>query len=143
MKPKHTTVFSFPMKSPDDAVCRQDMTAIDQLKLWMTYQTHWCEHKPSVTISVKEHEWMEVGSWVWDNFDTISGISFLPFSEHTYRQAPFTKIVVRKNTKKHSKQFHRKWIGHYFQTTKAQDYTIGAQELIRSSGDGGCEVVDL
>ena len=81
MKPKHTTVFSFPMKSPDDAVCRQDMTAIDQLKLWMTYQTHWCEHKPSVTISVKEHEWMEVGSWVWDNFDTISGISFLPFSE--------------------------------------------------------------
>ena len=117
MKPKHTTVFSFPMQSPDDAVCRQDMTAIDQLKLWMTYQTHWCEHKPSVTISVKEHEWMEVGSWVWDNFDTISGISFLPFSEHTYRQH-LTKIVVRKNTKKHSKQFHRKWIGHYFQTTR-------------------------
>ena len=89
-KPKHTTVFSFPMKGPEQAVYRQDMTALEQLKLWMTYQEHWCEHKPSVTISVKEEEWPKVGSWVWDNFDSISGISFLPFSEHTYRYMEHT-----------------------------------------------------
>ena len=142
MKPKHTTVFSFPMKSPDDAVCRQDMTAIDQLKLWMTYQTHWCEHKPSVTISVKEHEWMEVGSWVWDNFDTISGISFLPFSEHTYRQAPYqdcSKEEYEEALKTIPQEVDWALLSNY----EAQDYTIGAQELACSSGDGGCEVVDL
>ena len=84
-KPKHTTVFSFPMESPKGAICRQDMSAVEQLELWSTYQKHWCEHKPSITVSVKENEWMGVGNWVWDNFDTISGISFLPFSDHTYR----------------------------------------------------------
>ena len=92
MKPKHTTVFSFPMQSPKNAVFRTDMTAKEQLQLWKQYQEHWCEHKPSVTISVKEHEWMEVGSWVWDHFDSISGISFLPFSDHTYRQAPYQAV---------------------------------------------------
>ena len=88
-KPNHTTVFSFPMKSPDGAVCRQDMTALEQLDLWKTYQEHWCEHKPSVTISVKEDEWVDTASWVYNNFDDISGISFLPFSDHTYKQAPY------------------------------------------------------
>ncbi len=89
MKPDSTTVFSFPMKSPHGAVTRFDMSAIEQLELWLQYQRHWCEHKPSVTISVKEDEWMEVGSWVYDHFDEVSGISFLPFSEHTYKQAPY------------------------------------------------------
>jgi len=88
-KPDHTTVFSFPAKSPKGAICRKDMTAIEQLQLWTIYQQHWCEHKPSITVSVKEHEWFDVGAWVWNNFDSISGISFLPFSEHTYRQAPY------------------------------------------------------
>jgi len=88
-KPDHTTVFSFPMESPKGAVCRKDMTAIEQLDLWTKYQKHWCEHKPSITVSVKEPEWFDVGAWVWNNFDSISGISFLPFSEHTYRQAPY------------------------------------------------------
>ena len=89
MKPDHTMVFSFPIKSPDNATCRTDMTALEQLEMWRTYQNYWCEHKPSVTITVKEDEWMEVGSWVWKYFDQVSGISFLPHSDHSYRQAPY------------------------------------------------------
>jgi ribonucleoside-triphosphate reductase (thioredoxin) len=92
MKPDSTTVFSFPMKSPANAVTRTGMTAIEQLELWLTYQRHYCEHKPSVTISVKENEWMDVGAWVYKHFDEVSGISFLPFSEHTYQQAPYQDI---------------------------------------------------
>ncbi len=95
MKPDSTTVFSFPMKSPHGAVTRFDMSAIEQLELWLLYQRHWCEHKPSVTISVKEDEWMEVGSWVYDHFDEVSGISFLPFSEHTYKQAPYQTALSK------------------------------------------------
>ena len=83
MKPDHTTVFYFPMKAPDNCVTRDDLNALDHLELWKTYQDEWCEHKPSVTISVKEHEWMDVGSWIWNNFNTVSGVSFLPHSEHT------------------------------------------------------------
>ena len=89
MNPSNTSVFSFPMKVDRGAVFRTDMSAVEQLELWLTYQKHWCEHKPSVTISVKESEWMEVGSWVYKNFDWMSGVSFLPFSEHTYQQAPY------------------------------------------------------
>jgi ribonucleoside-diphosphate reductase alpha chain len=85
-----TAVFAFPMKAPEGAVCRTDKTALEQLELWLIYQRHWCEHKPSVTISVKEAEWMEVGAWVYEHFDEVSGISFLPFSDHTYQQAPYT-----------------------------------------------------
>jgi ribonucleoside-diphosphate reductase alpha chain len=95
MKPETTTVFSFPMKSPDGAVTRNDMTALEQLDLWMTYQRHWCEHKPSVTITVRDHEWMEVGAWVYKNFDEVSGISFLPHSDHTYQQAPYQECSQR------------------------------------------------
>jgi ribonucleoside-diphosphate reductase alpha chain len=93
MKPDSTTVFSFPVKGPKDAVFRDDRTAIEQLEHWMMYQRHWCHHKPSITIYVKEHEWMAVGDWVYSNFDEVSGVSFLPFSEHTYRQAPFQVIT--------------------------------------------------
>jgi ribonucleoside-diphosphate reductase alpha chain len=89
MKPGATTVFSFPVKSPTGAVTRNDMTAIEQLETWLTYQRHWCEHKPSVTISVRDHEWMEVGAWVFKHFDEISGVSFLPHSDHSYQQAPY------------------------------------------------------
>ena len=70
-------------------MCRTDMTAIEQLELWLAYQENWCHHKPSVTISVKQSEWLHVGAWVYDNFDSISGISFLPFSDHVYAQAPY------------------------------------------------------
>lgn len=89
MRPDSTAVFSFPVKAPDNARTREDLNALQQLDLWMMYQRHWCEHKPSVTISVKEDEWMDVGAWVWRNFDEISGISFLPWDGGTYRQAPY------------------------------------------------------
>jgi len=91
-KPDSTTVFSFPMKSPENAVMRTDRTAIEQLDMWLLYQTYWCEHKPSITVYVKEDEWMEVGAWVWKNFDKVSGVSFLPFSDHSYQQAPYQEI---------------------------------------------------
>jgi ribonucleoside-diphosphate reductase alpha chain len=89
MRPDHTLVFSFPIKTGEGSVYRNDMTAIEQLELWLTYQKHWCEHKPSVTISVKEDEWFSVGAWVYENFDYMSGVSFLPFSDHSYKQAPY------------------------------------------------------
>jgi ribonucleoside-diphosphate reductase alpha chain len=141
MKPKHTTVFSFPMKSPKNAICRTDITAIEQLSLWSTYQKHWCEHKPSVTISVKEHEWMEIGNWVWTNFDDISGISFLPFSEHTYRQAPY-QDCTKEEYERALKLMPSKVDWSQLTTFEEKDFTIGSQELACAAGDG-CEVVDL
>jgi len=89
MRPESTTVFSFPKKAPHNALLREDLTATQHLDLWMMYQKHWCEHKPSVTISVEEDEWVEVGAWCWKNFDDISGVSFLPYDGGTYRQAPY------------------------------------------------------
>jgi ribonucleoside-diphosphate reductase alpha chain len=88
-KPEQTTVFSFPVKSPEGAVCTPDTTAIEQLKMWLMYQRHWAEHKPSVTINVKKNEWFDVGTFVYKNFDEMSGVSFLPFAEHTYQQPPY------------------------------------------------------
>ena len=93
MRPESTIVFSFPKKAPESALLRDDLTAIEHLELWMTYQKHWCEHKPSVTISVKEDEWVEVGAWVWKNFDDISGVSFLPHDGGTYKQAPYEECT--------------------------------------------------
>lgn len=95
MKPDSTTVFSFPQKSPTGAITRNDMTAIEQLSLWLTYQRHWCEHKPSITVTVRDHEWMEVGAWVYAHFDEVSGVSFLPHSDHTYQQAPYQEVGER------------------------------------------------
>ena len=137
MNPSHTAVFSFPMKVHEDAVFRTDMTAIDQLKLWKTYQEAWCEHKPSVTISVKEHEWLEVGAWVYDNFDTMSGVSFLPFSEHTYKQAPYQDIQKEEYEvllNKMPKQIDWTKLAEYEKT----DMTIASQELACVAG--GCEI---
>jgi|14BtaG_2_1085337.scaffolds.fasta_scaffold12257_2 ribonucleoside-diphosphate reductase alpha chain len=88
-KPTQTTVFSFPIKAPEKSVVTADMSAIDQLNMWLIYQRHWCEHKPSVTVNIKSNEWMEVGAFVYEHFDEMSGVSFLPFFEHTYRQAPY------------------------------------------------------
>jgi len=92
-KKETTMVASFPMKAPVGAVCRGTQTAIEQMELWLMYQDDWCEHKPSCTVYVKEHEWVEVGAWVWKNFDRISGISFLPHSDHVYQQAPYEDIT--------------------------------------------------
>ena len=94
MKPDSTTVFSFPMKVAEGALLREDLDAITHLRLWLMFQRHYCEHKPSVTISVQEHEWPKVGAWVWENFDEITGVSFLPMDGGTYRQAPYETIDV-------------------------------------------------
>ena len=94
MKPDATTVFSFPMQAPEGAVCTADMTALEQLEMWLMYQRNWCEHKPSVTINVKADEWFEVGAFVYKHFDEMSGVSFLPFNEHTYQQAPYQDVDV-------------------------------------------------
>ena len=140
MKPDSTTVFSFPMASPRGAVTRTLMTALEQLELWLLYQRYWCEHKPSVTISVKENEWMDVGAWVYKHFDEVSGISFLPFSDHTYAQAPYqdctedeyenmlTKMPVSVNWSR-------------LQEFEKEDTTSGGRELACTAGV--CEVVDL
>lgn len=139
-KPDSTTVFSFPMKSPKSAVCRVDMTAIEQLELWLIYQRHWCEHKPSVTISVKEDEWMEVGAWTYEHFDEVSGISFLPFSEHTYKQAPYQDCTAEEY-KSMLKQMPKQIDWDKLQEFEKEDTTSGGRELACTAGV--CEVVDL
>ena len=139
-KPNHTTVFSFPMKSPSGAVCRTDMTALEQLELWKVYAQNWCEHKPSVTISVKEDEWVSTASWVYENFDEISGISFLPFSDHTYKQAPYqdcTEKEYEETLNQMPKNVDWSKLSEYEQ----KDFTVASQELACSAGQ--CEVVDL
>ena len=138
MKPEHTYVFSFPMKAPDHAVFRKDMSAIEQLQLWLSYQRHFCEHKPSVTISVKEEEWMDVGAWVYEHFDEMSGVSFLPFSDHVYKQAPYqdcTKEEYEAALAKMPKNVDWSKLQEY----EKQDATTGTQELACSAA-GGCEV---
>ena len=137
MKPKDTTVFSFPIKCSEDAVFRQDMTAIEQLELWKTYQEHWCEHKPSVTISVKENEWIDVGAWVYRNFDLMSGVSFLPYSEHTYKQAPYQDCdenEYKELLKKMPTDVDWSKLSDY----ETSDMTVGSQELACSAGS--CEI---
>lgn len=140
MKPEHTTVFSFPMKSPEDSVFRKDMSAIDQLDLWLTYQRHWCEHKPSITVTVKENEWMDVGAWVYKHFDEVSGISFLPYSDHSYRQAPYqdcSKDEYEALVAKMPKDIDWSALSNY----EKEDNTVGNQTYA-CSGDK-CEIVDL
>jgi ribonucleoside-diphosphate reductase alpha chain len=136
-KPDHTYVFSFPIKSPEGAVYRKDMTAIEQLELWLAYQRHWCEHKPSITVSVKEEEWPTVGAWVWEHFDEMSGVSFLPFSDHTYQQAPYQdcdEATYEALLAKMPKNVDWAKLAEY----ERQDMTIGSQELACVAG--GCEI---
>ena len=140
MKPEHTTVFSFPMKTAKDAVFRTSMSAIEQLEMWKTYAVHWCEHKPSVTISVKEQEWVNVGNWCWDNFDYLSGVSFLPFSDHTYKQAPYQDIDEEQYKKLHS-EMPRNIDWGKLQEFEKEDNTKGTQELDCTAGV--CELVDI
>ena len=140
MKPDNVTVFSFPIKAPENSVFRTDLSAEEQLDLWLKYQYHWCEHKPSVTISVKEEEWVGVGAWVWNHLDSISGISFLPFSDHTYRQAPYqdcTKEEYEEMFSKLPNEIDWSELANY----EVEDQTSGTQTFA-CSGDS-CEVVDL
>ena len=138
MNPSHTVVFSFPMKVDRSAVFRTDLTAIAQLDLWKIYQEHWCEHKPSVTISVKENEWMEVGAWVYKNFDQMSGVSFLPFSEHTYRQAPY-QDCDREQYEKLLKVMPKDVDWGQLSKYETVDTTVASQEL--ACANGLCEIV--
>ena len=140
MKPESTTVFSFPMKSPSNAITRNDMSALQQLELWTIYQTYWCEHKPSVTITVREDEWMEVGAWVYKHFDEVSGISFLPHSDHTYAQAPYQEIN-EKEYKKLDKLMPDVIDWSLLQNYEKEDGTTGSKELACVAGV--CEVVDI
>jgi ribonucleoside-triphosphate reductase len=139
-KPDQTTVFSFPMKAPDGAVCTADMTAIEQLEMWLMYQRNWCEHKPSVTINVKGEEWLEVGAFVYKHFDEMSGVSFLPFNEHTYQQAPYQECGKSDYDMLKSvmpKRIDWAKLSEY----ESEDNTSGSQTLA-CSGDS-CEIVDL
>ena len=140
MKPDSTTVFSFPTKSPDNAVTRNDMDAIEQLELWKNYALNWCEHKPSVTITVREEEWLKVGAWVYDNFDICSGVSFLPHSDHTYAQAPYQdcdKLTYKAALVKMPSRIDWSKLSAY----EKEDNTSGSQTMA-CSGDS-CEIVDL
>jgi ribonucleoside-diphosphate reductase alpha chain len=140
MKGDTTTVFSFPIKSPSGAVTRNDMTAVEQLEMWLTYQRSWCEHKPSVTISVRDEEWMEVGAFVYKHFDEMSGVSFLPHSDHTYQQAPYqdcTKEDYEELLSIMPKAIDWSELSEY----ENEDNTAGSQTMA-CSGDT-CELVDL
>ena len=140
MKPDSTTVFSFPMKSPTGAITRTEMTAIQQLEYWLMFQRNWCEHKPSVTISVKEDEWMDVGAWVYRNFDEVSGISFLPFSDHTYAQAPYQDINEEEYKELHGKMpTSIDWSK--LADFEKEDTTSGSKELACTAD--ACEMVDI
>jgi ribonucleoside-diphosphate reductase alpha chain len=140
MKGDTTTVFSFPVKSPTKSVTRNDMTAIEQLEMWLMYQRHFCEHKPSVTISVREEEWMEVGAFVYKYFDEMSGVSFLPHSEHTYQQAPYQE--VDKDTYKMVLQTMPERIDWAGLSEYEKDDNTVAMQTMACSGDV-CEIVDI
>jgi len=140
MKPDSTMVFSFPVKAPKGCVTRDDLNAIEQLEVWLMYQRHWCEHKPSVTITVREHEWLEVGAWVFKNFDEMSGVSFLPHSDHSYKQAPYQEIEqdeYKELNKLMPKDIDWEKLSEY----EVEDTTVGSQTLA-CSGDS-CEIVDI
>ena len=138
-KPDSVTVFSFPMRAIG-SVTRKDVSAIEHLELWLMYQQYWTEHKPSITVSVRENEWLEVGAWVYKNFDEISGISFLPFSDHTYRQAPFQDCTQEEYEALVSRiPVNVDWSE--LQNYEKTDNTTSSQEF--ACGGGGCELVDI
>lgn len=140
MKPDHTTVFSFPQAAPEGAVTRNDLTAIEHLEIWKVYKTHWTEHNPSVTINVREHEWIEVANWVYENWEVIGGISFLPYSDHTYKQAPYQDLTETDYWMAKSampKEINWSMLSAY----EFEDNTVGSQTLSCSAGN--CEIVDV
>jgi ribonucleoside-diphosphate reductase alpha chain len=138
MSPRSTVVFSFPQRAPAEANCRSDVSALAHLEIWKNVQEHWCEHKPSITVNVREEEWVGVGNWVWDNFDILSGVAFLPYSEHTYRQAPYQEITEKE---------YNEWVTRMpkeinwdlLQDYENDDNTTGSQEYACVSGF--CEIV--
>lgn len=140
MKPNDTTVFYFPIKAPKGAVVTSDLSAIDHLEMWKTYRQHWTEHNPSVTVNVKEDEWVDVAAWVYDNFDHIGGVSFLPASEHTYKQAPY-QAITEKEYNEAVKSMPKNIAWDALSLYELFDTTTGSQEL--SCVAGSCDVVDI
>jgi len=140
MKPDHTTVFSFPQKAPEGAVTRHDLSAIEHLEIWKAYKQHWTEHNPSVTINVREDEWIEVANWVYENWEFVGGISFLPFSEHTYKQAPYQDMTEADYyLAKAEMPVDINW--QLLSAYEFEDTTSGSQTL--SCTAGNCEIVDV
>ena len=139
-KPDQTTVFSFPVKAPQGAVVTDNVSAIEQLKTWLVYQRHWCEHKPSVTINVRKDEWFEVGAFVYEHFDEMSGVSFLPYNEHTYQQAPY-QSCTRDDYKKLSKIMPKSIDWAKLSEYEKEDTTASSQTFA-CTGDV-CEIVDI
>jgi len=137
-KEESTAIFSFPVKSPDGSILRDDRSALEQLNLWKIYAEHWCEHKPSITVYVKEEEWLAVGAWVYENFDICSGVSFLPHSDHTYQQAPYQEITEEEYNKAVEEMpTEIKWENLAIYET--EDTTTVSHELACSAGS--CEIV--
>ena len=140
MRPQNTTVFSFPKAAPKNAITRDDLTAIQHLEIWRAYKVHWTEHNPSITVNVREHEWLEVAAWVYENWEDVGGISFLPYDDHTYQQAPYQPISAAEYEKwvaKTPKSIDWSALAFY----ETEDTTAGAQSLACVAGE--CEIVDL
>ena len=136
--PEHNHVFSFPVAAPKDAVVTTDLSAIEQLERWLAYKQHWCEHNPSCTVTVKEHEWIAVGAWVYEHFDDLTGVSFLPHTDHIYKQAPFMEIDKKKYAELNKTMpTELDWteLGQYEDT----DQTVGSQTMACTSGS--CEII--
>jgi ribonucleoside-diphosphate reductase alpha chain len=133
-KEDSTTIFSFGCKSPKGAVTRNQRTAIEQLEHWLVYQENWCEHKPSITAYIREHEWMKVGAWVYDHFDAISGISFLPYDGGTYKQAPYTDCTKEEYEEAISKTPKADWSF----LVEEDDNTSSSQQLACTGN--ACEI---
>ena len=134
-KPGSTTVFTFPKRAPEGALVRADLSAIQHLKLWLVYQRHYCEHKPSVTISVMEKDWPSVGAFVWDHFNEMSGVSFLPYDGGTYRQAPYEDCTEKQYSELLAKlPMNVDWDS----IIEVDDNVEGAQTLACTAG--GCEI---
>jgi ribonucleoside-diphosphate reductase alpha chain len=136
--PEHNHVFSFPVAAPKDAIVTSDLSAVEQLERWLTYKRHWCEHNPSCTVTVKEHEWIDVGAWVYEHFDELTGVSFLPHTEHIYKQAPFMEVDKQEFTKANKlmpKDLDWTRLGIY----ETSDQTVGSQTMACTSGE--CEII--
>lgn len=136
--PTTTVVFSFPQRSPEGALCRENLSAREHLEIWRNFQEHWCEHKPSITVNIRENEWVGVADWVWENFDVLSGVAFMPYDEHTYKQAVYQEITEEE---------YNAWIAKMpmsiewekFPTYEQDDNTTGSQEYACAAGF--CEIV--
>jgi ribonucleoside-triphosphate reductase (thioredoxin) len=131
-----TLIFSFPVKSPEGAIYTTDMGALEQLKLWKIYQDNWCEHKPSITVYYKDDEFFDICSWMWKNFDMMSGISLLPYSDHTYDQAPYTECTEAQYTALQKVMPEFDWQA--LAAFEFEDMTTGSQEL--ACVGGMCEI---